>query len=534
MEKHFNTEGPVIFPDEMYRIDPLKRWNLKQILALIQQRKYFILHAPRQTGKTSCLLALQDYINKEGQYFALYINVEGGNTTRHNVDSATRAVIDTINNRLISQNVAQDIIDSLVNLRDTVSPEVRLTRSLMYLCSAIPKPIVIFIDEIDNFMGDGLVTILRQLRGGYDMRPKNYPSTVVLCGLRDIKDYRIHTSNNEIITGGSCFNIKAESLRLGDFTKDEVLELYSQHTSETGQQFANGCIDLVMEYTEGQPWLVNALAKEVTERMEENTDRSVIITPEMFMVAKERLILSRQTHIDMLADKLKEDRVCNIMLPMIMGDNVLFAKDDVDYCIDLGLIKRTPEGLKISNKIYNEVIPRELTRQQQEYFVTQYQPLWKDKNGSLNVNTLLTLFKDFWHKNEDIWDESNKGYKEAAPQLVLQAFLQRVANCKEGSVSREFGLGRQRTDILVEWKYFRNSKLVIQNVVIEIKTITDSQGYDTEKQKALEQTSQYAKKCGAKKAHILFFNRGNKQRWSADEPVEPALYKSVKIEIWKL
>jgi len=534
MEKHFNTEGPVNFPDDMYRIDPLKRWNLKQILTLIQQKKYFILHAPRQTGKTSCLLALQEYLNAEGEYFALYLNVESGNTTRHDVDSATRAVIGAINSRLLSHNIDPEIQDNLSNFCHSEAPEFRLIRALMYLCSAIQKPIVLFFDEIDNLIGDGLVTILRQLRGGYDMRPHGYPSTIILCGLRDIKDYRIHTSDNEVITGGSCFNIKAESLRLGDFTRDDVIELYAQHTAETGQCFADGCIDLVMEYTEGQPWLVNALAKEVTERMEENTDRSIVITPEMFRVAKERLILSRQTHIDMLADKLKEDRVRNIMLPMILGDNVLFDNEDEDYCIDLGLIKRTSEGLKISNKIYNEVIPRELTRQQQKYFITQYQPVWKAKNGSLNVNTLLMLFKDFWHKNEDIWDASNKGYKEAAPQLVLQAFLQRVANCTEGNVTREFGLGRQRTDILVEWKYTRNSKLVIQNVVIEIKTITDNQSYETEKQKALEQTSQYAKKCKEKKAYILFFNRGTKPRWTIDDPVEQAVYKSVKMEIWKL
>jgi len=530
--KYFNTAGPVNRPNS-YKIDPLKRWNMREILNLINTERYFILHAPRQTGKTSCLRALQDYLSTEDRYFTMYINVEPGQTARHDVGRAIKAILGMLADELLKQKIDKSVIDELYSLYKETDADSGLKRILTHLSTIIPKPVVLFIDEIDSLIGDSLISVLRQLRAGYDTRPATFPASVVLCGLRDIKDYRIHTSDNEIITGGSCFNIKAESLRLGDFTRGDVVELYAQHTSETGQCFADGCIDLVMDYTEGQPWLVNALAKEVTEKMEENTDRSVAITPEMFRVAKERLILSRQTHIDMLADKLKEDRVQNIMLPMILGENVLFDNEDVDYCMDLGLIKKTSEGLKISNKIYNEVIPRELTRQQQEYFVTQYQPIWKKKNGSLNVNTLLTLFKDFWHKNEDIWDASNKGYKEAAPQLVLQAFLQRVANCTEGSVTREFGLGRQRTDILVEWKYTRNSKLVIQNVVIEIKTITDNQSYETEKQKALEQTSQYAKKCREKKAYILFFNRGIKPRWTTDDPVEQAVYKSVKIEIWK-
>jgi len=534
MEKHFNTEGPVNMPEMMYRVDPLKRWNLKEILALIEQRKYFILHAPRQTGKTSCLLALQDYLNTEGKYFALYLNVESGNTTRHDVDRATRTIVDAIISRLGILDVKQDILSKLVEIKNTVGTEFIILEALKYLCSAISKPIVLFVDEIDNFMGDGLVAVLRQLRSGYDMRPNHYPSTIVLCGLRDIKEYRITTSSMEIVTGGSCFNIKSDSLRLGDFTREHVEELYLQHTTETGQRFADGCIDMVMEYTEGQPWLVNALAKQVTEKMEENTDRSVVITPEMFKVAKERLILSRQTHLDMLADKLKEDRVRNVIQPMIIGDNAEYDKNDVEYCKDLGLIKKTAEGLKISNKIYSEVIPRELTESKQEYFVTKYQPIWKEKSGALNVNTLLTLFKDFWYKNKDIWGEDSTGYLEAAPQLVIQAFLQRVANCTGGTVSREYGLGRLRTDILVEWKYFRGERLVVQNIVIEIKTIKDNQSYEDIKQRALVQTREYAKKCGEKKAYILVFNRGERQRWTFEEPNEVVVYKGVKMEIWRM
>jgi hypothetical protein len=124
----------------------------------------------------------------------------------------------------------------------------------------------------------------------------------------DIKDYRIHTSGQEIITGGSAFIIKVKSLRLGDFSKGDVINLYTQHTTETGQKFEEGCFDLVMEYTAGQPWLVNALAHQVTHEMKENRDRSVAITTEKLEDAKEELILERQTHLDQLVDKLGEPR----------------------------------------------------------------------------------------------------------------------------------------------------------------------------------------------------------------------------------
>ena len=90
--KFFNTAGPV--REEMnYMIDPLTRWDLDEIMSLIHQQKYFILHAPRQTGKTSCMIALRDKLNKEGKYFAIYTNVEVGQAALHNIKRAMKAIV---------------------------------------------------------------------------------------------------------------------------------------------------------------------------------------------------------------------------------------------------------------------------------------------------------------------------------------------------------------------------------------------------------------------------------------------------------
>ena len=58
----FNTEGPVVAADH-YHIPPLERIDLDDVLGLVRGKKYFVLHAPRQTGKTSALLALRDLLN---------------------------------------------------------------------------------------------------------------------------------------------------------------------------------------------------------------------------------------------------------------------------------------------------------------------------------------------------------------------------------------------------------------------------------------------------------------------------------------
>ena len=108
--KFFNTAGPVNQP-EHYNIDPLHRWDLDEILLLIKQKKYFILHAPRQTGKTSSMLALQDYLNESGEYNAIYMNVEVGQSARNDQNSGIKAIVSELSGRIDDENISKTIFD---------------------------------------------------------------------------------------------------------------------------------------------------------------------------------------------------------------------------------------------------------------------------------------------------------------------------------------------------------------------------------------------------------------------------------------
>jgi len=359
MERFFNTAGPNR-PEVEYTLDPLKRFDLEDILALIAQGKYFVLHAPRQTGKTSCMLALRDYLNASGEYIAVYANVEGGQGSRNNVQSVVKSTVDTLAEEFRS-GLGNDMPLRIRDEVQTVGMDSMLATYLRRLSEHCPKPIVLVIDEIDALVGDSLVSILRQIRSGYANRPKAFPQTIILCGVRDVRDYRIVLSNQDIVTGGSAFNIKAESLRLGNFSQEDIHELYMQHTNETGQQFDEACFPLVWNATEGQPWLVNALAREVTWSMKENRDRSITITPEMMYKAQENLIYRRDTHIDILIDKLSEPRVKRVIEPILANSrktvDALFPTDDILYVNDLGLITLSRgKPRRIANDIYREVI----------------------------------------------------------------------------------------------------------------------------------------------------------------------------------
>lgn len=112
----------------------------------------------------------------------------------------------------------------------------------------------------------------------------------------------------------------------------------------------------------GQPWLVNALAYEICFKIEEGKNRENPVTEDLVMEAKERLVQRRETHLDQLVDKLKEERVRRVIEPMLIGEGSpeTIPEDDIWYVEDLGLIT-TRGQLRIANPIYQEIIPRILT-----------------------------------------------------------------------------------------------------------------------------------------------------------------------------
>jgi hypothetical protein len=527
MERLFNTTGP-IKNDIHYSVDPLQRWDLEQILQLINSQKYFILHAPRQTGKTSGLLALVEYLNAGGIYEAVYANIEAAQAAREDVTRSMKAIVGGIAANHLYYTKSDLLDQSWTGILERSGPDQALAALLQYWAQNTNKKVVLFLDEVDALVGDTLISLLRQIRSGYDKRPDSFPISIVLCGVRDVRDYRIHSSaTKEIITGGSAFNIKAESLLLSNFTQEDIANLYQQHTTATGQQFAPEVFDLCWEYTAGQPWLVNALAHEVTYNMGENRDRSVVITGEKFEKAKERLILRRDTHLDQLTDKLREDRVRRVIQPILSGDSVLAEvhPDDIQYVMDLGLIaKKEDRNLAISNDIYREVIPRELVWSTQTMLSPPQQSWFTNPNGSLNMEKLLTNFQEFFREHSEHWIE-RFDYKEAGPQLLLQAFLQRIVN-GGGMIDREYGLGRRRTDLFIRFPYSDG----VQKVVLELKIVRKT--IDATLAEGLEQTADYMDKCGTTDGYLILFDRSTERTWDDKIYTKTEQFQGKTIQVW--
>ena len=507
--RFFNTAGP-IKTEIHYHISPLARLDGDDLLQLIRQEKYFVLHAPRQTGKTSALFALRDQLNASGEFRCAYVNVEVGQSAREDVAAAMRAILSALARG--ARHALDDLFvtDIWRGILDDAGPNDALGETLACWAAADPKPLVLMIDEIDALIGDTLLAVLRQLRAGYPERPRRFPQSVILCGVRDVRDYRIRSSaENAIIAGGSAFNIRAESLRLGDFSHDEVESLLTQHTEETGQAFTEEARRNVWELTQGQPWLVNALAYEACFGNKAGRDRSRSITAYTIQDAREQLILRRETHLDQLTDKLQEERVRRVVEPLLSGTAAAdsIPADDLQYARDLGLVAQDGP-VAIANPIYREVIPRDLTYTTQEMSI-HHDPAWYvNADGTLQVGELLAAFQEFFREHSEHWVERFQ-YKEAGPQLLLQAFLQRIVN-SGGRIEREYGLGRMRTDLLLV-RPVDGDPGRTQKVVIECKVL--HRGLEQTLREGLEQTRAYMDRCATAEGHLVLFDRTEGKSW---------------------
>jgi hypothetical protein len=500
-------------------VDPISRVNWGELERLIRNKLFFALHAPRQSGKTTLLRAIVERLNREDDYQAMVVTVEVARGFGNDAAGGIRSVVQQlINVARISAPDSWLATEGPIVAKDEL-PSGMLTFLLMRWAQQSPKPLVLLFDEIDTLDGDTLVSVLTQLRDGYISREtRPFLHSVIFCGVRDLREYRIRQSNGDVVTGSGCFNVKSESITLGNFSENEIRDLYVQHTQETGQVFDDAVIRGVKDLTDGQPWLVNALARELTRKMEPLWDRSRTIGTDDLDEAKERLILRRDTHIDHLSDRLRDPRVRKVVKPILSGEvlDSSSSQSDRQYVMDLGIIVRDAAGIyRIANKIYQEVIPREIIDIANSELV--FDALPSDlavQEKPLDFNDLMERFQQFYRENSEACG-SIAEYGEAMPHLLLFAWLQRIVN-GGGQIAREYALWRRRADVFVRRFYHQDGQRVEQRFLVEVKIIRDKRSRIATTNEGLTQIVEYADKCNPDEAHLLVVDpsSGAKRRWN--------------------
>jgi len=467
------------------------------VLSLIEQKQFFVIHAARQSGKTTLAQDVARTLNARGDYHALYCSLESVQGIS-NPGEGIPAILDQLESVVYFAPALKDAYPRDVDrTRYTAAAKETLSR----FCAALDKPLVLLIDEADCLSNGTLIAFLRQLRDGYVNRSTTpFVHSLALIGMRDLRDYKARIREDRNTLGSaSPFNIVTESMTIRDFTPEEVGRLYAQHTEATGQAFPCEVTDYIFEKTRGQPWLVNAVAREIVVKILEN-DPTRVIAPGHAAQAIENIILRRDTHIDSLLERLKEERVRRIVEPIMLGRDIEIDRisDDCRYVLDLGLISDNRGELAPANPIYGDVMVRTLNYNSQYALPVELENRWMD-GKTIDMNSLLDAFQQFWRENSEVWVERYQ-YKEAAPHLILMAYLQRVFN-GGAHIIRDFGSGKGRIDLCVQYEG-RNYPIELKIRYGE-KTIPDG----------IRQLSRYMDTLGADEGWLIVFDRRDDAVW---------------------
>ena len=489
--RFFNTTGPC-FPWDHYMLPPADRLIDAQLDRYISDKLYWVLHAPRQTGKTTFLQNWAREINSGNEAVACYVTIE----TCQGLTEPERCM------PTLCYSIKQfaDYSNLPVPEIKTDIPNTMVSSILAdWAKKTAPKPLIVLFDEADALEGDAMISFLRQLRGGFmDRGVGKFPVSIALVGMKDLKDYITAAKDGVEPSPLSPFNIKTDSILLGNFSQDDVINLFAQRTEETGQQITEQALEYVWEQSQGQPWIINSLFERATMRILKRDDYNTI-TLEHTEQAREQMILARETHLDSLVVRMREPTIRAMMETLFSGsfDPQLAESDAFRICMDLGLVRLEKGVPSIANPIYREVLARQATYGAQA-MIPEPEWQWEKPDGSLDMNALLREFQIFWRENSEMWEEK-MSYTEAFPHLLLMAFLQRVLN-GGGRIEREYAAGRGRMDLFIEYKSYK--------YIIEIKLIYERQSPDTIKIKGLEQTAKYRDtKAPDCPAYLVIFDR---------------------------
>lgn len=424
--RFFNNSGPVNDADH-FCVPPIKRLDTGKVWQLILQKKYFLICGPKQSGKTSYLLALASLINRNNYAKCLYFNVESLRGVQENLEECMRSVLFEISSRArdtFGDEYLEDMVPGILQKR---GPYQALNELLTQWSKRSDKPIVLLMDEIDTLEGRVLTSFLSQLRAGYDKRPALFPQSIIFCATHDVIDKQ--------------FNIKDASLRIGFLKREELDGMFQAYSNRHGIEVDKAVLDRIWQYSSGQPWIVSTLAGELLfEIVPAKGIRRV--TSDQVDEAIGNVLVKMGNHLEYLASQLRDERLRKCLVPILssstMADTI--GEEDFAFARELGLI-RTDRTVELSNALYRDMIPRILYSPVM-YLINLDAADFLRTDQSLDIQKLMRSFQLFYRNHIDrlvlLIDYGIAGYI-----LVFEALLQKLVDASI-SVTCEYGVGQGR------------------------------------------------------------------------------------------
>ena len=469
--RRFWTQGPVN-AQEHYVVSRTE--EIADYVDRVEQGKYVVLFAPRQTGKTTffqdalaALVAGSASVEQAIDYFPIQLNFDVYKNT---------SIADFYTN--LYQDICEEI-EHLFQRRGVTPPETliqfledttltnhhamrRFFRHLDRLLT--PQKFVLIIDEFDGIPQIALSDFLHTLRHIYIAGKPRCPHSVGIIGVKSIAQLNYDRSI-------SPFNIQDE-FHLPNFTLEQVQELLGQYTDEVGQVFVPEVIASIHKQTAGQPVLVNRFAQILTEELD--IPKSEPITMSDFSKAHGQLLHERNTNIEHLTTNIRRNPRFESVLMRIMardeGVDFNLRSDIINELATYGVIARGADGMcEIVNPIYlycilqafkavvNGLEDVYLHEDAREGFLDYLTPA-----GQINMGSLLDNFRDFIARAGFKILQVPDTPQESVGRHLLLAYLDQFVKTIGGFMHIEVQTGRGRMDIIITYnqqKYIIETKI---------------------------------------------------------------------------
>ena len=493
MERYFNITG-CCNPQEHYMVNLDSR--LAQIKKMVDRGQYFCINRGRQYGKTTLIMALESYLEKE--YIVVSMDFQGLSTPEFSTEGmfvkafARELWLD----RRTQHFMNHDIQTAMKEIRSSSAYTMAdLFVCLSEWCMEAEKKIVLMIDEVDQASNNQVfLDFLAQLRFYYLKRNKRPTfQSVILAGVHDIRNLRQKIRPDAEHKHNSPWNIASNFDIDMSFSVSDIAGMLTEYEQDhhTGMDIQK-LSQLIYDYTSGYPVLVSSICKYMDEKFGWKTE---YVSDAVKLILKENNAL-----FESLINKIEDNQELYDYLYqiLILGRKISYNPDDsvIRLAMMYGFLKEENGSVVIANRIfetrlYNAILTTKKMQETSIYKAGEWDKNQFIQNGQLNMEKILEKF--ILHFN-DIYGSQPDKFKEEDGRKLFLLYLRPIINGTGNYYIEAQTRDQKRTDVIVDY--------LGKQYIIELK-IWRGEEYNTEGEK---QIAEYLNYYHLEKGYLLSFN----------------------------
>ena len=467
MPKTFNTTA-VCIPEQHYMVNIDKRLN--EIKKLIDNGKYFTINRARQYGKTTTLIALKHFLEKE--YYVVLIDFQSFGSA--DFESENVFALSFANSFLrffkkTKPSMTEELQNILEELRSIIKKRTPyfslklLFEKLSDICEICDKPVVLMIDEVDSASNNQIfIDFLSQLRAQYINRFQQAAcQSVILASVYDIKNLKLKIRPEDEHKYNSPWNIAADFKIDMSFSKEEIAGMLKEYENDhsTGMNISL-MAELLYDYTSGYPFLVSRLCQLIDEDISIQKDfhsKKAAWTQAGFFEALRMILSEKNTLFESLSDKLYTYPTLNNMLHSLLftGKSITYNyyETAVNIASMFGFVKNEHGLLIIANRIFETWLYNFYLSTDEMQNTTIYSASLTDKNqfitnGHLNMRLILEKFSVHFN---DLYGDSSETFIENEGRKYFLLYLRPIINGTGNYYIEAETREQKRTDVIVDY-----------------------------------------------------------------------------------